>query len=129
MFMKQPWLDINKKSGMPIYVQLEERIRFLVHKGVFSAGDPLPTVRALAVTLGINANTVSRVYRDLEAEGVLRLERGVGTFVAATANKALPKREFDRFEKKVLEVARMAKTAGMTAPELALLIQAKWKEV
>jgi len=127
--MEQLWIDINKKSGMPIYVQLEERIRFLIHKGLFSAGDAMPTVRGLAVTLGINANTVSRVYRDLELEGLLRLERGVGTFVAASANTALPKKEFERFEKKVFEVAKMAKTAGMTAPELALIIQAKWKEI
>ena len=127
--MKKPWVDINKKSGIPIYVQLEERIHFLIHKGIFAAGDPLPTVRSLAVTLGINANTVARVYRDLEAEGLLRLERGVGTFVADGAQKALPQREFEHFEQKVLELARLAKNAGMTAPELALLIQAKWKEI
>ena len=42
----------------------------------------MPTVRALAVDLGVNANTVARVYRDLQSQGVLRLERGVGTFVA-----------------------------------------------
>ena len=127
--MTKLWINIDKKAGIPVYVQIEERIRFLVHKGTLSPGDAMPTVRALAVTLGINANTVARIYRDLEADGILRLERGVGTFVAATACQTLPEQEFKRFEKKVLEVAKMAKTAGMTAPELAIFIQARWKEV
>tara|TARA_B100001093_G_scaffold442472_1_gene444198 strand:+ start:120 stop:506 length:387 start_codon:yes stop_codon:yes gene_type:complete len=127
--MENLWIHIDRQSGIPVYIQLEERIRFLVHKGSLRPGDALPTVRGLAVTLKINANTVARVYKDLQMDGVLRLERGVGTFVADTAGQCLSKTEFRRLEKKVLEVAKLAKTAGMTKAELAMFIQARWKEI
>mgnify|MGYP002681587656 CR=1 FL=1 len=75
---------IDKSSGVPIHLQLAERIRLLIREGALKAGEALPTVRSLAVELEINANTVARVYRDLQTDGLLRLERGVGTFVADT---------------------------------------------
>ncbi|MEE2755433.1 MAG: GntR family transcriptional regulator [Myxococcota bacterium] len=127
--MENLWNSIDKESGIPFYIQLEERIRLLVHKGSLRPGDALPTVRGLAVTLRINANTVARVYRDLQAEGVLRLERGVGTFVAESAGQCLSNHDFKRLEEKVLEVAKLAKTAGMTKAELAMFVQARWKEI
>ena len=74
-------IEIEKRSAVPIYAQLRDQIRLLVLRGALAPGDSMPTVRALAVDLGVNANTVARVYRDLQTEGVLRLERGVGTFV------------------------------------------------
>ena len=74
--------EIDKGSGIPFYIQLSEQIRLLVHEGRLGAGDPLPTVRELAVELEVNANTVARVYRDLQQAGVLDLRRGVGTFVS-----------------------------------------------
>ena len=74
-------LQDRSRSPLPVYVQLAEQIRLLVRRGALTAGDPLPTVRELAVALSLNANTVTRVYRDLQQEGLLRLERGLGTFV------------------------------------------------
>lgn len=50
--------------------------------GKFKPGDKLPTVRELAVDLGINYNTVSKVYQDIERDGYIVLKRGKGTFVA-----------------------------------------------
>ena len=76
-------VDIEKGSAVPIYAQLRDQIRLLIHRGALVPGDMMPTVRALAVDLGINANTVARVYRDLQSEGLLRLERGIGTSVMA----------------------------------------------
>ena len=119
---------VDKKSDLPVYVQLEERIRFLIHSGKLKAGDPLPTVRELAVELGINANTVARVYRDLSRDGLLRLERGIGTFVTDSAQQTMQHSEFKAFEAATLDVIAMAKSAGMTASEVAQFIQARWTE-
>ena len=127
--MENLWIHIDRQSGIPVYIQLEELIRFLVHKGSLRPGDALPTVRGLAATLKINANTVARVYKDLQMDGVLRLERGVGTFVAETAGQCVSNKDFKRLETKVLEVAKLAKTAGMTKAELAMFVQARWKEI
>ena len=75
-------IHVDKDSGIPIYMQLREQIHLLLKRGILTVGDSMPTVCSLAVELGVNANTVSRVYRDLQNEGLLRLECGVGTTIA-----------------------------------------------
>lgn len=122
-------VDIDKRSSIPLYVQLAQRLRLLVREGRLKTGDALPTVRALAVQLQINANTVARVYRDLQSEGVLRLERGSGTFVADTSPEPAGKRDFEQIERKVHELIRLGKQLGMRAPELSQFIESRWKEV
>ena len=73
--------QINFSNPMPIYAQLEQSIRFAIATERLRVGEQLPTVRQLAVELKINANTVARVYADLERAGILETRRGVGTFV------------------------------------------------
>jgi len=72
---------IDTKHPTPLYHQLERSIKFAIATGKLRIGDQLPTVRQLAVDLKINANTVAKVYAELEREGVLETRRGVGTFV------------------------------------------------
>ena len=88
----------------------------------------MPTTRGLAVKLGINANTVARVYRDLQAEGQLRLQRGVGTFVAQEARPPMSKEKFRILEKKAAELIQISKLAGISPVELAQFIKTRWKE-
>ena len=75
----------NPSSGIPIYVQLKEQIRHAIETGALSAGDQLPGIRGLAETLVINPNTVAKVYRELEHEGVIELRHGAGAFVSPNA--------------------------------------------
>jgi GntR family transcriptional regulator len=72
---------IDTKHPTPLYHQLERSIKFAIATGKLRIGDQLPTVRQLAVDLRINANTVAKVYAELERSGVLQTRRGVGTFV------------------------------------------------
>jgi len=74
---------INADDPTPIYAQLERAIRFAIATERLRVGDQLPTVRQLAVDLKINANTVAKVYAELERAGVLETRRGIGTFVRA----------------------------------------------
>ncbi len=76
-------LQVNPKDPMPLYAQLERAIRVAIATGQLEDGERLPTVRQLAVELRINANTVAKVYGELEKAGVLEARRGVGTFVAS----------------------------------------------
>ena len=78
------WLSVDADHPLPIYAQLERGIRAAIGSGRLAPGAQLPTVRQLAVELRINANTVARVYLDLERTGVVETRRGVGTFVAAS---------------------------------------------
>lgn len=73
--------NLKFDSGIPIYIQLKEAIKLAIATGKYPPGSQLPTVRQLAVELKINANTVSRVYAELEGEGVLDTRQGKGTFV------------------------------------------------
>jgi GntR family transcriptional regulator len=72
---------IDTKHPTPLYHQLERSIKFAIATGKLRIGEQLPTVRQLAVELKINANTVAKVYAELEKSGVLQTRRGVGTFV------------------------------------------------
>src|SRR3954453_24186624 len=74
---------IDTRDPTPIYAQLDRALRAAIATGRLTSGDQLPTVRQLAVELKVNANTVAKVYGELERAGVLETRRGVGTFVAA----------------------------------------------
>ena len=91
-----PIVSIDPKDRTPIYAQLERALRAAIATGRLQAGDQLPTVRQLAVDLSVNANTVARVYAELERAGVIETRRGVGSFICATAARAHPPREHDR---------------------------------
>jgi GntR family transcriptional regulator len=122
--------QIDRASPLPVYVQLAEQIRLLIHRGALSPGDPLPTVRELAVALSLNANTVTRVYRDLQQEGLLRLERGLGTFVAPQQrDTTLADRDYQRIVKRTRELVTLCRESGLTAREFAQLVDGVWKEV
>jgi GntR family transcriptional regulator len=77
-------IHIDKSSRVPIYDQIKEQIKGLIHAGQIKTGDQLPTIRELSVLLSVNFNTVALAYRDLANEGVIITERGKGTFVAST---------------------------------------------
>jgi GntR family transcriptional regulator len=89
-------VSIDSRDPTPIYAQLERGLRAAIATGRLAPGDQLPTVRELAVDLRVNANTVARVYAELERAGVLETRRGVGTFVSATPAQAHPPREHQR---------------------------------
>jgi GntR family transcriptional regulator len=75
---------VNPSDPTPLYAQLTRAIQFAVATGKLRIGEQLPTVRQLAVDLRINANTVAKVYSDLERTGMVETRRGVGTFVCAS---------------------------------------------
>ena len=84
-------LTIDAGHSTPLHVQLEHQIRAAIATRKLVPGAQLPTVRQLAVELSVNANTIARVYVDLERAGVLETRRGVGTFVASQPALAAPR--------------------------------------
>ncbi len=81
-------ITIDSDSGIPLWLQLRNRLIYLIASGRFKAGDKLPTVRELAVDLGVNYNTVSKVYQDIERDGYIVSKRGKGTFVAERVRRS-----------------------------------------
>jgi GntR family transcriptional regulator len=75
----------NPSSGVPIYLQLMEQVKHAIETGALRPGEQLPGIRPLAEELVINSNTVAKVYRELEHEGVVELRQGSGAFVSQNA--------------------------------------------
>jgi GntR family transcriptional regulator len=89
-------LTVDPHDSTPIYAQLERGVRAAIATGRLKPGDQLLTVRQMAVELRVNANTVARVYAELERAGVIETKRGVGSFISASPSQAHPPRDHDR---------------------------------
>ena len=112
-------LSIDPRDATPIYAQLERGLRAAIATNRLRPGDQLPTVRQLAVDLRVNANTVARVYSELERAGVLETRRGVGSFITATPAQAHPPREHQRLLRTfVTRVLADAETTGFTIDDV-----------
>jgi GntR family transcriptional regulator len=88
--------NINATDPTPLYAQLERAIRFAIATGRLRIGEQLPTVRQMAVDLKINANTVAKVYAELERAGVVETRRGVGTFILARQSIAASREDLEK---------------------------------
>jgi GntR family transcriptional regulator len=100
-------------------MQLERALRAAMATNRLRAGDQLPTVRQLAVELRINANTVARVYAELERTGIIETRRGVGSFVTATPDQARPPKEHEkRLRAFVTRTLAEAANAGFSVEEI-----------
>ena len=120
--------EIDVRSGVPLYRQIIEQVKFAIARGRLRAGDQLPTVRQLSVDPSINPNTVIRAYRELEIERVLETHQGSGTFVGDH------KPEIDRLERQrmldqiLTDLLARASTYGFTLEEVAEGLHRRKKE-
>src|SRR5438552_10201854 len=76
-------LQINFKSGKPVYLQLVDQVKAGAASGALQAGEPLPSIRPLAEELRVNRNTIAKAYTELESQGVIETLAGKGCFVKA----------------------------------------------
>ena len=112
-------VSVDPRDPTPIYAQLERGLRAAIATSRLRPGDQLPTVRQLAVDLRVNANTVARVYAELERAGVIETKRGVGSFISATPAQAHPPREHDRrLRTFVTRVLADAESVGFTIDDV-----------
>ncbi len=74
-------IQLNFKSGLPVYLQVVEQVKAAAASGALRAGEPLPSIRPLAEQLRINRNTVAKAYAELEGQGVIETVAGRGCFL------------------------------------------------
>lgn len=110
-------LELRKKSGVPLYVQLKSSIRQQAESGAWSPGFKLPTERELSTLLAVSRNTVSQAYRELEQEGILVSLQGKGTFLAKTDASALSASRSSRLEALVSNALGQALDEGFACDE------------
>lgn len=79
--------SVNLGSAVAVYVQIENQVQFAIAAGHYGPGDLLPSVRDMSSMLGVNPNTVTKAYRDLELMGLVYTRRGVGVMITDKAAK------------------------------------------
>src|ERR1700692_2985811 len=115
----------NPSLGVPIYLQLMEQVKHAIETGALRPGEQLPGIRPLAEELVINPNTVAKVYRELEHEGVIELRHGAGAFVSGTAPA---KKLTDKLRAGQIIVAAAVEklhARGVTSEEIRRLFEAE----
>ena len=99
MANKKLTLQIDFRSGLPIYTQIVNQVQAQVVGGILKPGDQLPTVRALAEEMRVNFNTVARAYRILDEERIISTQQGRGTYITEIP----PPKVSERLRKESLE--------------------------
>jgi GntR family transcriptional regulator len=112
------WLDVNPRSGVPLYVQIVGQIRHAIEVGALQAGDQLPTVRQLATELTIAPNTIVKAYNELQTMQLIESRAGVGTVVIASSDEMTRARQVEAIRGRLGAVVRDASGLGIEADVL-----------
>jgi GntR family transcriptional regulator len=87
-------LQVNFKSGVPVYLQVVDQIKAAAASGTLRPGEPIPSIRPLAEELRVNRNTIAKAYTELESQGVIETIAGKGCFLRP--NQSLLKKDARR---------------------------------
>ena len=116
-------LIIRNNSGQPIYDQISGQIKAQILSGALSPGDALPSIRGLAKDLKISVITTKRAYDELEAQGLINTVAGKGCFVAEPDLALFREQSLHLLEDHLAAAAELARTCGLSEPELAELLR------
>ncbi len=109
---------LDPKSGIPFYRQIIDQIRYGIATGALEVGEQLPTVRALAVELKVNLNTVIKAYKELEIQNILETQQGTGTFIGGIKVNIGDKERKGKLKSICTEFTNIASSYGFTVNEL-----------
>ena len=118
--MKDMIRRINELSDVPIYMQIRNQIVMGISSGELAAGEQLPTVRALALEMGINTMTVSKAYQLLKTEGYVMTDRKNGARVRMEIQKQASIPEANKAELK--RIVSEARISGVKKAEIVALV-------
>ncbi len=109
---------LDPRTGIPFYRQIIDQIKFGIASGRLNVGEQLPTVRALAVELKVNLNTVSKAYKELEIQQVLETQLGTGTFINKSDFDLSDKEKKHKLDQIAIEFLTIAYSYGFTKQEI-----------
>ena len=118
-------IDYNDKR--PIYEQIIDKFETLILNGGLEPNMQLPSVRALAIELSINANTIQRAYSELEREGYIYSVKGRGNFVRD--NKSLAEKQKEKLLHELSKQIELCKSAGISITEIESHLHTIFQEV
>ena len=119
---------ISNTSDSPLYQQIKDQIKDAILKGELVEGDALPSIRAFANDLKVSVLTIRRVYDELEQEGFVTSQVGIGTFVSTSNIELLRDSKRRLVEKKMLDMIQTAKSLGISKDELNAMMDILYEE-
>jgi GntR family transcriptional regulator len=114
---------LDPKGGTPFYRQIIDQIKFGIASGSLKMGEQLPTVRALAVELKINLNTVTKAYKELEIQSILETQQGTGTFIGKTDIKIPAEEKTKKLQSICNEFTTIAFSYGFSTDDIIKELQ------
>ncbi|PLX08997.1 MAG: GntR family transcriptional regulator [Marinilabiliales bacterium] len=114
---------LDTKAGSPFYRQIIDQIKFGIASGSLKTGEQLPTVRALAVELKVNLNTVAKAYKELEIQNILETHQGTGTFISSEEIQISPKEKNLKLQEICNEFTTIAYSYGFTIDDLIVQLK------
>lgn len=114
-------IELNYRDSRPIHEQIEDSIKKLIISGAMAQDEQLTSVRALAVKLSINPNTIQRAYNELESEGYIYSIPGKGSFVSPSVKQ--DEEHIDELKKKLIEVLKELSFFGIKYEELESVLK------
>lgn len=114
---------INPNSSLAIYEQVMNQLRDAILNRELSAGEGLPSIRALASQLEVSVITTKRAYEELEKEALIRSVPGKGFYVCETNTDFLREKQYILLERRMAELLTECKKAGMTKEELIGMVE------
>ena len=119
---------ISNISEAPLYQQIKDQIKDAILKEELVEGDALPSIRAFANDLKVSVLTIRRVYDELEQEGFVTSQVGIGTFVSTSNIELLRDSKRRLVEKKMLDMIQTAKSLGIRKDELNAMMDILYEE-
>lgn len=119
---------ISNTSDLPLYQQIKEQLKDSILREELREGDSLPSIRAFANDLKVSVLTIRRVYDDLEAEGFITSQVGIGTFVSAGNAELLRDSRRRVVEQKMQDMIQAAKSLNISREELEAMMDILYEE-
>ena len=120
---------ISNTSDIPLYQQIKDQIKDAILKNELVEGDPLPSIRSFANDLQVSVLTIRRVYEELEQEGFVVSQVGIGTFVSASNIELLRDTKRRLVEQKMQDMIQTAKSLNISKDELNAMMDILYEEV
>ena len=120
---------ISNTSDIPLYQKIKDQIKDAILKNELVEGDPLPSIRSFANDLHVSVLTIRRVYEELEQEGFVVSQVGIGAFVSASNAELLRDTKRRLVEQKMQDMIQTAKSLNISKDELNAMMDILYEEV
>ncbi len=116
-------LQIDERSGVPVYRQMMDQIKYYVAGATLRPGDQIPSIRELAAALAVNPTTVVKAYTELERDGVIEKRHGKGAFIAQAAPSLTQSEQEDALRRSAKQLAVEATQLHVSTPKVITVVR------